>query len=305
MVTGRNDACPCGSGKRYKHCHGALDPGGATTDEAHGRARRLDGLMQAALQQQIRNEHAAADRLYAEALEMEPRNFDALHMQGVIAYQLRQFHRAEALIRAALEILPGVEAALQNLQLVLSAQALDNELCSAMLPALAAACDSRLPHVNGVVNLIEFSGKAAVPGRASTHSSTFVAEIAAAWTGACPLCLWRQGTDGRLAVPSGSATAAATGLPRAGLFVLIGTVDVPGAWYDDARPEAAVVVLLDARPCAAYDQIRAASRELTLPTHLWYADLPVANAMALPGNRGDGATLARALNASCERRSDR
>jgi preprotein translocase subunit SecA len=23
---GRNDACPCGSGKKYKHCHGALQP---------------------------------------------------------------------------------------------------------------------------------------------------------------------------------------------------------------------------------------------------------------------------------------
>jgi preprotein translocase subunit SecA len=21
---GRNDACPCGSGKKFKHCHGAL-----------------------------------------------------------------------------------------------------------------------------------------------------------------------------------------------------------------------------------------------------------------------------------------
>jgi hypothetical protein len=25
--TGRNDACPCGSGKKYKHCHGARAPG--------------------------------------------------------------------------------------------------------------------------------------------------------------------------------------------------------------------------------------------------------------------------------------
>jgi preprotein translocase subunit SecA len=23
-VTGRNDPCSCGSGKRFKHCHGAL-----------------------------------------------------------------------------------------------------------------------------------------------------------------------------------------------------------------------------------------------------------------------------------------
>jgi len=22
---GRNDPCPCGSGKKYKHCHGKLD----------------------------------------------------------------------------------------------------------------------------------------------------------------------------------------------------------------------------------------------------------------------------------------
>jgi preprotein translocase subunit SecA len=22
---GRNDPCPCGSGKKYKHCHGRLD----------------------------------------------------------------------------------------------------------------------------------------------------------------------------------------------------------------------------------------------------------------------------------------
>ncbi len=22
-TTGRNDPCPCGSGKKYKHCHGA------------------------------------------------------------------------------------------------------------------------------------------------------------------------------------------------------------------------------------------------------------------------------------------
>ena len=25
---GRNEACPCGSGKKYKHCHGALTAGG-------------------------------------------------------------------------------------------------------------------------------------------------------------------------------------------------------------------------------------------------------------------------------------
>ena len=29
--TGRNDACPCGSGKKYKKCHEALERGGGAT----------------------------------------------------------------------------------------------------------------------------------------------------------------------------------------------------------------------------------------------------------------------------------
>lgn len=29
---GRNDPCPCGSGKKYKHCHGRLDRPSMTTD---------------------------------------------------------------------------------------------------------------------------------------------------------------------------------------------------------------------------------------------------------------------------------
>ena len=35
-VAGRNDPCPCGSGKRYKHCHGAF---GADAGVAHGGRR--------------------------------------------------------------------------------------------------------------------------------------------------------------------------------------------------------------------------------------------------------------------------
>jgi preprotein translocase subunit SecA len=27
LHVGRNDPCPCGSGKKYKRCHGQLEPG--------------------------------------------------------------------------------------------------------------------------------------------------------------------------------------------------------------------------------------------------------------------------------------
>jgi len=38
---GRNEMCPCGSGKKYKHCHGALQASKRRFD------RRRPGLVQA------------------------------------------------------------------------------------------------------------------------------------------------------------------------------------------------------------------------------------------------------------------
>lgn len=40
---GRNDPCPCGSGKKYKKCCGAASPG--QSDAAYERVRRMDGLI--------------------------------------------------------------------------------------------------------------------------------------------------------------------------------------------------------------------------------------------------------------------
>jgi hypothetical protein len=34
VIVGRNEPCPCGSGRRYKECHGALAPGNAQVAQA-------------------------------------------------------------------------------------------------------------------------------------------------------------------------------------------------------------------------------------------------------------------------------
>ncbi|HTX19339.1 MAG TPA: SEC-C metal-binding domain-containing protein, partial [Bacteroidota bacterium] len=39
-MPGRNDPCPCGSGKKYKKCHGATSA--VTADSVYDRMRRLD-----------------------------------------------------------------------------------------------------------------------------------------------------------------------------------------------------------------------------------------------------------------------
>ena len=73
----RNDPCPCGSGKRYKHCCGALV----------NRSDQLRALMDAALAAQQRGALRDAERLYRDALAIDPDQLDALHMIGVICFR--------------------------------------------------------------------------------------------------------------------------------------------------------------------------------------------------------------------------
>lgn len=95
----RNQPCPCGSGKRYKHCCGAdAAPGSPAPAEAvplplrgtaaaPGLRPDLPTLMQRALTRQKQGKLADAEALYREALALEPGNFDALHMLGVVRLQ--------------------------------------------------------------------------------------------------------------------------------------------------------------------------------------------------------------------------
>ena len=99
--------CPCGSGKRFKHCCGAS-----------GRSLANDGVpafaavMSRALNAQRARAFDAADRLYRDALHMRPENPDALHMLGVVCYELGRWRESARLIRKAGELahwqLPGI-----------------------------------------------------------------------------------------------------------------------------------------------------------------------------------------------------
>ena len=75
MSIARNAPCPCGSGKRYKECHGAIESaGGDTTSPA------LAALLQEALRAQQAGALDKARAKYEAALREKPDHFDALHM---------------------------------------------------------------------------------------------------------------------------------------------------------------------------------------------------------------------------------
>ncbi len=86
----RNGPCPCGSGKRYKHCHGTVAPAGS---ESMGDART-------ALHSEARAAHrsgalASATNLYRRIIAAHPDDVEAIHALGVV--QFERFRYDEAL----------------------------------------------------------------------------------------------------------------------------------------------------------------------------------------------------------------
>ena len=98
---GRNDACPCGSGKKYKQCCMLAETSAAT---AAPPPIAVAALLQAALSHHQAGRLAEAEGFYQQILQREPNHADALHLLGVIAYQVRQYDTAAQLIERAITV---------------------------------------------------------------------------------------------------------------------------------------------------------------------------------------------------------
>jgi tetratricopeptide (TPR) repeat protein len=106
----RNDPCPCGSGKRYKECHGKLAAAGADDP---------DSLAQQALRAHSQGRIDEAERGYRAVLERAPGHALATHYLGLAAWQRGDRGAAEPLMRAALERDASVPDFHNNLGLLL------------------------------------------------------------------------------------------------------------------------------------------------------------------------------------------
>ncbi len=95
----RNDPCPCGSGKRYKECHGKIAAASSATAEIN-----VTALLGEALQlHEAGNINAAVER-YARILQQEPENAAALHFAGLSQYQAGQPSTALELMWRSLKL---------------------------------------------------------------------------------------------------------------------------------------------------------------------------------------------------------
>lgn len=107
--TRRNDPCPCGSGRRYKECHGNLAAPGAA----------VAALLQRSLALHQQGRIDEAEPGYREALGREPGNAIATHYLGMVAWQRADLAAAEAMMRESIRANGAIADFHNNLGLLL------------------------------------------------------------------------------------------------------------------------------------------------------------------------------------------
>ena len=141
---GRNDPCPCGSGKRYKQCHGLLAAG--APDSA---TSSPDALARQGFDAHQRNDLDAAETLYRAAIAGAPAHSGALHYLGVVLYQRKRVAEAMPWLDRAIELAPTEPEYHNNRGLALVALQRDSEAVTAHRRALELKPD----HVSAWNNL--------------------------------------------------------------------------------------------------------------------------------------------------------
>jgi tetratricopeptide (TPR) repeat protein len=165
-LVGRNDRCPCGSGKRYKQCHGAIGsrPGASAStpprsaDVAHASAPGIAPpatkssaatLAQQGLAAHQRGDVDTAEHAYRAALAREAEHPLALHYLGVILHQRGRHAEALPLMERSAVLVPGEPEFHNNVGLVFAA--LDDN--ASAVDAYRRALDRKPDHATAWNNL--------------------------------------------------------------------------------------------------------------------------------------------------------
>lgn len=103
---GRNDPCPCGSGKKYKQCCLPRESASGTVDP-RPQEMAVRRALQAAWMFRQQGQLARAEAACGQVLQLSPNQPDALHLLGAIALQNGKIESAIDLISRALRRNPS------------------------------------------------------------------------------------------------------------------------------------------------------------------------------------------------------
>ncbi len=203
-TVGRNDPCPCGSGRRYKRCHGAI---GSPAAPASATPAATESELRQALELHQRGDLAGAEAAYRAALAFEPDHALAQHYLGVIHYQRGELGSALPPLEAAADRSPNEPEFHNNMGLALAAADREADAVRSYRAALALKPD----HAGAWNNLgLALQSRNDVAGAidAFKHAVAIAPEFAHAhWNLALALLLDGQFSEGwkeyewRLALP--------------------------------------------------------------------------------------------------------
>ena len=252
---GRNERCPCGSGRRYKECHGAI---AAVAVSAPPRsvpsptATSVAELMQAAARAHRNSNLLEAAALYRRVLEVDPTNYDATHTLGLIEYQSGPSEAAIARVRRATELRPDLPMARASLQTLQALPLIEREICREVLPRL-------LPRVEPIVDLgarataadaVHLVLAGTVPASGEPALAQFVAALPAA-----RLMLWARPGGAPAAAAARILDVATGSYPDGGLLLLYGASASVAGWIAAARASQVILVIAEDDPCAVIDRV--------------------------------------------------
>jgi len=166
MKTGRNDTCPCGSGKKFKRCCQAPVPLVARTNLLEAEKApaiataptatsvtpldpgSISRHLNAGLQHHQAGRLAQAEPLYRKVLAAHPQHMEALHLLGVLLHHKGDNPAALTQIGAAIALAPTVAEYRNSLGLALQASQRDEEAESSFRYAISLNADFAEAHAN-------------------------------------------------------------------------------------------------------------------------------------------------------------
>ncbi|HTS20730.1 MAG TPA: tetratricopeptide repeat protein [Casimicrobiaceae bacterium] len=275
----RNALCPCGSGKRYKACHGA-GAAGEPAEAPETPERRIAPLLGAALEAQQQRRFDEARRLYADVLSAVPDHFDAMHMLGVVHYQLGELEVARRYLERARALRPQSPGLRNNLQLVTDAfrqNAIEREICREVLPRLRPLCAT--PD-EATTWLRSAAAIHLVASPATLQAAQRVLESLRARCAPVPIRRW---TDGARATGWDVLDGTAGELPRGGLLLVLAGPQTVSHWLDSAAAERTGMVVADDEPPFLIDRLGELSLQGRRRAAIFYTMPQLARTIGLPG----------------------
>lgn len=285
----RNARCPCGSGRRFKECHGTAAPRAASLPLPDAE----QGLLAAALEAQKANRLSEALELYQSVVASQPDNFDARHMLGVVYYQRGDFELARDYVASAVRLRPIEAAARKNLLLIdmaLERRPVEQDICREVLPRLVPRCVA--PGSANQDRRWQDTDLDIVVLKADIDASWAEFERLARCVRSRAITVWVESgvsQRARSAFAARTIDLAAGMVPQMDHLIFFGADRSPGNWFTSMTATNVGLYCSDETHSVLLDRIPELAREGRTPLRLFFASTMQARRIGLPGVVVDGA----------------